>query len=325
MMPRMPERWLDGSTRPPDMEEAALAALVTRVVGSGFTIERAPGGLSTQVYRLTRGDEIVYVRIAEEEGGSMGAEAAVHEHLRAVGVSVPEVIVVDDGPEIGRGVMVVREIEGLPLAASAAEEPAAILRAAGRDLARINAVAVDGFGWIRKEAALWPVRGEHDTYRSFVQDAARSVPAVADLVLEPRERDTVAALFAEALAEEPASRLAHGDFDATHIYHRAGRYTGVIDLGEMRGTEGWYDLAYFHVQDLGSVLSAELWSGYAEVATLPADLAVRVHRSAVMIAATQLARWLDRDGPGAMDRPAGTWWVGRLRELLAEADVDREG
>jgi aminoglycoside phosphotransferase (APT) family kinase protein len=307
------------------VEDAALAALVTRVVGSGFTIERAPGGLSTQVYRLTRGDDIAYVRVAEEEGGSMGAEAAVHEHLRAVGVAVPEVLVFDDGPEIGRGVMVVREIEGKSLAAAAAEEPAAILRAAGRDLARINAMAVDGFGWIRKEeAAPWPVRGEHDTYRSFVQDAARSVPAVADLVLEPRERDIVAAVFADALAEEPEPRLAHGDFDATHIYQRAGRYTGVIDLGEMRGTEGWYDLAYFHVQDRGSVLSADLLSGYAEVAALPADVAVRVHRCAAMIAATQLARWLDRDGPGALDLPSGRWWVGRLRELLVEVGADRE-
>ena len=156
----MPERWLDGSTRPPDEEAEALRALVARLAGPGFEIERAPGGMSTPVYRLRRTDEILYLRASEDPGGSMRAEAAVHEHLRAAGVSVPEVVAVDDGPEIGRGMMLVREIEGAPLTGGGVADRAPILRAAGRDLARINAIAVDGYGWIRREEPVWPPRGE---------------------------------------------------------------------------------------------------------------------------------------------------------------------
>jgi hypothetical protein len=31
------------------------------------------------------------------------------------------------------------------------------------------------------------------------------------------------------------AHLAHGDFDMTHIYQEDGRYTGIIDFGEIRG------------------------------------------------------------------------------------------
>lgn len=42
--------------------------------------------------------------------------------------------------------------------------------------------------------------------------------------------------------------LAHGDFDTTHIYQDNGRYTGIIDFGEIRGADRWYDLGYFHMR-----------------------------------------------------------------------------
>ena len=159
-MSRMPERWLDGSTRPPDEQVDALRALVARLVGPGVAIERALGGMSTPVYRVRCENETLYLRLSEDPGGSMAAEGAVHEHLRTAGVSVPEVIAVDDGAEIGRGVMLVREVPGEPLA-TAGIEAATVLRAAGRDLAMINAVPVEGFGWIRRDAPVWPLRAEH--------------------------------------------------------------------------------------------------------------------------------------------------------------------
>jgi aminoglycoside phosphotransferase (APT) family kinase protein len=291
IMARMPERWLDGSTRPPDEEVEGLRALVARLAGPGFEVERAPGGMSTPVYRLRRADETRYLRASEDPGGSMRAEAAVHEHLRAAGVSVPEVVAVDDAPEIGRGVMLIREIEGEPFAGGGVTDPAPILRAAGRDLARINAVAVRGFGWIRRDEPVWPLRGEDETYAAFVDGGSTS------------------------LVERPPSRLAHGDFDATHIYQRDGVYTGVIDLGEMRGAEPHYDLAYFLVQDPGRQMLDDLLAGYADIGDAPGDL----RGSATVIVATQLCRWIDRDGVESLDRPSGRWWLARLAALLQDA------
>ena len=315
-MARVHERWLDGSIRPSDVEVEALRALVTRLAGPGFGIERAPGGMTTPVYRIQRDGERLYLRMAEDPGGSMHAEAAVHAHLRAAGVSVPEVIVVDPGPEIGRGVMLVYEIEGEPVAGADGIDPAPILRAAGRDLATINALAVEGFGWIRRDEPVWPPRAVDATYEAFVNGGAAALAVLADRLPPGEARGALEARFGEARADDPPSRLAHGDFDTTHIFQSDGRFTGVIDLGEMRGAEPHYDLAYFLVQDQGGAMLGDLLVGYAEVAVLPDDLTERMRRSATVIAATQLSRWIARDGLESLERPSGRWWLARLGALL---------
>jgi Ser/Thr protein kinase RdoA (MazF antagonist) len=249
----------------------------------------------------------------------MHAEVAVHGHLRAAGVAVPEVVAMDEAPEIGRGVMLVREIPGEPLAGVDGIDRTAILRAAGRDLARINEVAVDGFGWIRRHEPVWPPRGQDATYAAFVSGGSSSIAVVSERLGTEQERRSLAQRFAEATADDPSSRLAHGDFDATHIYQRAGVYTGVIDFGEMRGTEPHYDLAFLQVQDTAGAMLGDVIAGYAEITPLPADLAQRLRRSATVIVATQLCRWVDRDGLDSLDRPSGRWWLDRLRALLADA------
>jgi len=318
-MARMPERWLDGSTRPPDEEVRALRALVARLVGPGFAIDRAHGGMSTPVYRLRRGEECLYLRMAEKRGGSMHAEVAVHEHLHAAGVSVPEVIAMDDAPEIGRGVMLVREIAGEPLAGAERIDRTPILRAAGRDLARINAVAVEDFGWIRRDEPVWPLRGQDASYAAFVGAGSASIAVVAERLDTERERRTLAERLDAASADDPPGRLAHGDFDATHIYQRDGVYAGVIDFGEIRGAEPHYDLAFFLVQDAAGAMLGDVIGGYAEITPPPADVAAKLHRSATIIVVTQLRRWVDRDGIESLDRPSGRWWLDRLRALLADA------
>lgn len=302
------------------MDAAALEAVVARVLGSGAAIERAPGGVSTAVYRVDRDGDVVFVRVAEQPGGSMEVEAAVHEHLRTIGVSVPEVLALDDGAELGRGLMILREMPGRPLLGSDGVDPTPVLRAAGADLARINGVEVDGFGWIRRDGAAPPFRGVHASYRAFVEEGAQGIHGVAASALDA-PRDAVLSTLLEAVAaEDPDARLAHGDFDGTHIYQRAGSYTGVIDLGEMRGAEPWYDLSFALVQDRSAV--SALIDGYRDVAPVPSDLPRRLLRSATVIVATQLGRWVVRDGSAALERPSGRWWTSRLRELVDELTTD---
>ena len=93
----------------------------------------------------------------------------------------------------------------------------------------------------------------------------------------------------------------------------------MIDFGEIRGAEPHYDLAFFLVQDAAGAMLGDVIAGYAEITPLPADLAVRLRRSATVIVATQLCRWVDRDGIESLDRPSGRWWLDRLRALLADA------
>ena len=89
----------------------------------------------------------------------------------------------------------------------------------------------------------------------------------------------------------------------------------MIDLGEMRGAEPHYDLAYFLVQDPGREMLDDLIAGYADVGDAPSDL----RGSATLIVATQLCRWIARDGIESLDRPSGRWWLARLAALLEDA------
>ena len=98
--------------------------------------------------------------------------------------------------------------------------------AAGRDLARIGSLEVAGTGFVRRDRPVPPLRG----------------------------RD----------GGGPAA-LAHGDFDPTHVYAARGRYSGIIDFGEIRGAPPLYDAAHWALQGPLEPLLA----GYAEIATLP--------------------------------------------------------
>jgi Ser/Thr protein kinase RdoA (MazF antagonist) len=113
--------------------------------------------------------------------------------------------------------------------------------------------------------------------------------------------------------------LAHGDFDTIAIFHLDGDYSGLIDFGEIRGTEPLFDLGHFHLwehQRTPLSLWDGLLAGYGEVAALPAGYEELVGRSATLLGLRQLARWLGPPrslGPG---HPAVTGRVARLRQLL---------
>jgi aminoglycoside phosphotransferase (APT) family kinase protein len=111
------------------------------------------------------------------------------------------------------------------------------------------------------------------------------------------------------------AHLAHGDFDTTPIFHNDGRYTGLIDFGEIRGTEPSFDLGHFLLHDGESLpfpLFDEVLTGYADVTTPPA--ADEIRRSAVLLGARQLARWMKRGGTVA--HPIVRARVARLETLL---------
>src|SRR6185437_2378193 len=107
---------------------------------------------STYVYRLRQAERICYLRVLPERDASFAPEVFAHQRLRALGVKVPEIISFEHKNEtLGRSVMVTSEIKGASLARCAdTQAQRRILRAAGRDLAVINSLPVQGFGWIQR-------------------------------------------------------------------------------------------------------------------------------------------------------------------------------
>jgi aminoglycoside phosphotransferase (APT) family kinase protein len=185
---------------------AAIREVAGRLLpGRGATaVGRMRTGGSTEVYRLRRGPHMLFLRLAEEDGESMAAEAWVHGELRRLGASVPEVVAVDDDRLLGRSFMVTTAMPGRPVPPE--RPPAAAVIAAGRDLALIGSIAVEGTGFVRRTGAVPPLRGRDG-----------GGPAV----------------------------LAHGDFDPTHVFAARGKYAGIIDFGEIRGAPPLYDVAHW--------------------------------------------------------------------------------
>ncbi len=220
---------------------AELGAIAARVLpGSGrLRIERTASGVSTPVYRLQRGGVTRYLRLAETPEQSLAAEALAHTLMRERGVRVPEVIYLEPVNDVlGRAVMVTAEIPGEPLSTShQGIDAAAVLTAAGRDLAALHQIAVTGFGWVRRDRhEASRLEAAFPTLAEFALDGLEDHLASLTGILENDEITAIENTLAPgvpALAQGRAI-LVHGDFDASHIYHREGVYTGVIDFGEIR-------------------------------------------------------------------------------------------
>jgi aminoglycoside phosphotransferase (APT) family kinase protein len=306
-------------------ERALLTPLLRRVFPSGVSqVARVAEGVSTRVYRVAAQEETFYLRILPEADASFGPEVVAHERVRQLGVRAPEVIAYEPRYQpLQRSIMIVREIPGLPLSQSTSLDPgalSAVMEAAGSDLARINSVGVDGFGWIRRDAETPGLRAPLPTHRTFALDGWESDVAYladttallpADIILLEQARSRY-----DAWLDNAESRLAHGDFDTTAIYQRDGVYAGIIDFGELRGASRWYDLAHFHMRDgeyLTTTLLPPLMRGYAQVVGLPQDALPRVRFASLFINLHALSRSLRKRLPNRFTRHQ----VERLRADLA--------
>jgi len=308
--------------RKPDVDAAALAALVRRAFGTSVQVhcDRTPEGVSTQVYRLVRGPETFYLRVAEAAGENLETDAELHRRLLAEGVRVPRVVFVEPfDAAIGRSVMITTEVPGASLSAAAGlpAMASAVAEAAGEDLAVINRVTVDGFGWVRRHGPGWPLRAEHASYLAFLTSyLPASWPGPLGSLLSDGVLAAVEAMLDAERAQSPAAgRLAHGDFDTTAIFCAGGRYTGLIDFGEIRGAEPAFDLGHFYLHDRERVpvpLLPALLDGHRHVTPPPDEPSIC--RSAVLLGLRQLCRWLTR-GYG-LDHLAVVRRAARLRELV---------
>ncbi len=289
------------------LQSSETEAIITDLVKSVFatpehlTIERVREGQSTEVYRIHRSSSVFYLRILPELDASFAPEVYVHTMLRAHGLCVPEVVYFEHlHPTLQRSVMITTEIPGQAIGyGSHADDVHPIIRHAGRELARINTVKVNGFGWIQHDKSrVDELQAEYTTYAEWLQQHFAEPLAVLGQrrVLAPRAVATIRLMLAEAVelfGEEP-SVLAHGDFDVTHIYQHNGHYTGIIDFGEIRGANQYYDLGHFQIEN--PALLPDLLEGYARMTVLPPDVMRRILVTSVLIATRRLGRRIARSG-----------------------------
>ncbi len=306
---------------------AVLGLVVRRVFpGAGsVSVEPASPGRLLVVYRVRADGVSYYLRVAEEAGEDLTTDAQVLVRLAELGVRVPAVVHVEAEPgDLDRSFLIVAAMVGESLASHGTDEQARrAVRAAGRDAALINAIEVEGFGWLRRDG-LPGLRAELACYAEFVaSDLPRRWPGWLAGAFTAGELEALQGVVDQE-RQRPVSRghLAHGDFDATHIWlDDHGRYAGIIDFGEMRGADRHFDLGHFLLHDRTAravPLFEDFLAGYAEAAALAEDHRDLIRRSAVVSGLRQLSLWL---GPGRNDSPASDrarLRATQLRNLLAE-------
>jgi fructosamine-3-kinase len=282
-----------------DVQPYENISIVEQVVRAIFPthhrliVVRVTEGVSTIVYRVEMANNTYYLRIWPMPDESFVPEVTIHRHLRALGLHVPEVVYFEQhNTLVERSIMMTTTITGQALGDD--YQPAhlpRILYEAGRELALINQVAVQGFGWMdRTTAELGLLRAEHLTFSEWLsQNFAAELHALGSSGhVTLQEVDILLSLLAQASAifeNEPAA-LAHGDFDGTHIFaHNAG-YSGMIDFSEIRGTHRFYDLGHFGIAH-GAWLPA-LLDGYSEIAPVSRDYLRLIQLTILLIAAQKI-------------------------------------
>jgi aminoglycoside phosphotransferase (APT) family kinase protein len=314
-------------TRKADIDRAAIDALLHRVFGTSVpvTYQRTPDGVSTQVYRIWRGSEVFYLRIAEEADENLETDAELHRHLRGLGVKVADIVHVEPfNADIGRSTLVTTQVPGVSLAEICVPQLAAsVAEQAGADLAVINQIPVDGFGFIRRHDRRWPLQAEYPGYEDFLLSfLPQPWPGPLTSLFDHADLGVIEDLVERERTRPPANAvLQHGDFDVTPVFCAGDRYTGLIDFGEIRGAEPTFDLGHFHLHDQEtnpSILLPALLRGYQQVQTLPAGHQESIRRSAILLGLRQLCRWLGPPRHYPLDSPAVTRRVRRIHELIAQ-------
>jgi aminoglycoside phosphotransferase (APT) family kinase protein len=263
----------------------------------------------------------LYLRLAESPEANLAPEVLAHGLLRDRGVHVPEVVYFESfNAALGRSVMVTTEIAGDPIGSKHRDvDVSDVLRDAGRDLALIHTIPVEGFGWIQRDRPdATHLRGARPTLDAFALEDLTAHLADLSGVLTASEIRTIDRAITDGASWLSArdAVLVHGDLDATHIFHHQGEYTGIIDFGEIRGADPLYDLGHFALHDGEHIpyrVLPSLLAGYGEVTPLPPDAEPRIRLWSLLIGVRALAR--------SVTRPQRAYYVHlrrAIRRTLAE-------
>ena len=267
-----PPGWLSAHHSRWRTDPNLLGAALARCGLAATKVERLIVGQSHEVYRVGTGSgEGVVVRVAHSES-RVEVEAAVIERVHAVGVPVPEVLwweALDHGSG-ATGLIVQRWAPGARLAELAQADPptsAELMVQAGRWLALIHQVTVDGFGDL--DAGL---KGAYRTYGEWFVDllvASQRADVEAAVAADSGTRIMVdqAVNFIVAhrgLVDAQLPRLAHGDFSPSNILVTDGRISAIIDWEGAKGAPRANDFAWWASIAEGSTSNiGPLVSGYS--------------------------------------------------------------
>lgn len=231
------------------------------------------------------------------EEDSFASEVLIHNKLLDVGVKVAKVIEFEEKNKItSLSLMILDEIAGDSIENNSPKDHLRdVLIGAGRDLALLHRIPVDGFGWIDKKSHL-RLKGEKSSFEDFfceyIDDDVEKLNLYDFTQDEINHIEKYMESATKVLKVEEAV-LVHGDFDISHIFHQEGKYSGIIDFGEVRGCNRLYDLASFIGLYQDEKSYAYLLEGYSQISDLSEDDLYSVELMALSIIVRFLGKKVD--------------------------------
>lgn len=217
---------------------------------TSYVLDSAAAGVDTNVFKIEYNNEIFWLRIPSQKDLTFKSEVKVHEELIKRGVKLPEVIAhVKKDETIGRALMIIRDMGGMPLNQVKSGSVESVVISAGRDLAIINDFGVNNFGFINDKLQKGELQAEYESFLDFCTSEFHQHLSniVRYGVFDKKEEAEILRIFEEnkELLEIKDSFLIHGDYKPEHIYVRDGQYSGVIDFSDIQGGSNLFDLAHF--------------------------------------------------------------------------------
>ncbi len=241
------------------MDDRILALLrrVLQKVESNLKFTKVTNSDSTNVYKIINGKDILYLRIMKDKKEMVSPQVFAHEELLKAGVKVPRFVSWDDdNATLGGSYMIVKEIPGMSLADLKEKNReeydnclADVLEEVGEDIARTTFIETKKYGWIKREKRkAKELIGEIDFYKDFLfGNFNKKVSDLEKLGFETFSENDLDKfkMLTYKYIDEVEPNLCHGDFNMNHIYVNNGRYSGIIDWGDIRSASNIYDLAHF--------------------------------------------------------------------------------
>ncbi|MBI3397076.1 aminoglycoside phosphotransferase family protein [Candidatus Woesebacteria bacterium] len=181
----------------------------------------------------------------------------------------------DEDVNLKRSVLILSEIEGKPISEypnSAARDNA--LLEAGRDLAKINEVKIDSYGYVNFTKGIYTMGGDFKSLEEFAM--AGTIEGLEELynlgLISKETREKCRRILERSkqylVADFP--HLLHGDFGGRHIFFDGNSYTGILDFGDIRGGSQYHDLA--HLRAFYPDIFETVLKGYQGYTKLPKNV-----------------------------------------------------
>jgi aminoglycoside phosphotransferase (APT) family kinase protein len=245
----------DPSNRPNQVSTRTAARLVGERCGVVAEVRRLAGAVQNSTF-LVRGERGNWVakfgspQSVEGEAWALGA-------LPAYGIPVPPLVCYDERVDGVDGAMLIMEV----VSGSATSDPEA-LRTAGRHIAALHRIELDGYGPIGQSSS--GPAGRNRRWTEQFEETASAVPELISAgVIDAGIAADAVELARRAVEQyDGPGMLVHTDLKLDHLLAEGQRLTAIIDWGDVAAGDPVRDLARMSM--VGSPLFDLFLDGYDE-------------------------------------------------------------